>query len=972
MADAEDLGIGLDGDAFTVAPISPTFTNAAEMLHTTVEDLIGLLLFSPERMPFEDKQGNDSNAIWLPGNQFATRTYGPCKHYDVMVIGKNPDRVAEQQRYNLAGEAENLLKLIGDEIGYHEIDNWYITNIVKFNPPDLSKKPSKRYIKDGMCLLAQEIALIKPKLIITLGAEPLKALCGNKATLSGLRGTLLHIAGLRGIGQLPQPYVEGESQDGFKLIATISPGAVLREDGFRAGFTCDLALARDVERSINSTIKEEKEYIYTSDPEVLHNEVDKILASDDKYVAMDVEGGGDFKSGQLRSIQFSNRPLYGVAVVLLKAGGEPTCDIATREKLIAEVRRLVTDPSIKLIGHHFRYDAKWLEYQGMPCITKLFFDTMLADHILNENAEHGLEACSIRYTNMGRYDIPLYNWIHSSSCPKAKGQGLKAYLAERGYLDIPDEILLPYSVCDVDCTIRVFLTLRKELDLPKNALLKHLYYEVVMPCNMPLHEIEKNGMLADRDRMIDLGSRFATKRDEILEKIRRILNDGEFNPRSHPQCKTLLFDTLGLAPYKSTGKPSRQWADVLALPPEKARLYTPAVDLETLEALVDDDKTGVVAQLRDYRIINQLCQNFLPEVDENDECDKGLIGSINSVDNRIHSSFSQTSETGRHKSSNPNLQNLPSKQNKEIDRIMGKGIPKIRSCFVASPGHVLIEADYKSAEIYTLGYLSNCDRLVKDADADLHSRGAVLNFGAPKWNGFDDFKLPPEEWKNEFKALRISAKTVNFGIPYLRGAKAVAREITTETKGVIQCTTERAQEVIDGFYNLYDGVPIYIEYCKACVMEPGYISNAFGRRRRFLNLIKEEKSFIAAMQREAVNQPIQGTVADTMNTALINLWYWKLLNPGRCDFKIVSCIHDAALLEVPGEDVGVVVDEVLPQCMRYGAVVPSWQNTPNYKPTKPFTLDIDTSVYLRWSEKPKEEELKELHVPDKYIEQFAA
>ena len=124
--------------------------------------------------------------------------------------------------------------------------------------------------------------------------------------------------------------------------------------------------------------------------------------------------------------------------------------------------------------------------------------------------------------------------------------------------------------------------------------------------------------------------------------------------------------------------------------------------------------------------------------------------------------MNQMSETGRHRSSNPNLQNLPKKQDKETSRIMGL-LPKIRSCFIATPGHVLIEADYKSAEVYTLAYLSNCQRLIKDAQGDLHSRGAVSRFGAPKWDGFYEGKPPPEEWLEEHKALRVCSKTITFG-----------------------------------------------------------------------------------------------------------------------------------------------------------------------------------------------------------------
>jgi hypothetical protein len=109
-----------------------------------------------------------------------------------------------------------------------------------------------------------------------------------------------------------------------------------------------------------------------------------------------------------------------------------------------------------------------------------------------------------------------------------------------------------------------------------------------------------------------------------------------------------------------------------------------------------------------------------------------------------------------------NCQNFPKKQDKAIKRIMGE-IDTIRSCFVAKPGHVLIEADYKSAEIYTLGFLSNCARLLKDAEGDLHARGAVSRFGAPAWPGYESGVPPPESWLQENAAIRVASKTVTFG-----------------------------------------------------------------------------------------------------------------------------------------------------------------------------------------------------------------
>lgn len=306
-------------------------------------------------------------------------------------------------------------------------------------------------------------------------------------------------------------------------------------------------------------------------------------------------------------------------------------------------------------------------------------------------------------------------------------------------------------------------------------------------------------------------------------------------------------------------------------------------------------------------------------------------------------------------------------------------LPHIRSCFVAAPGHVIIEADYKSAEVFTMGYLSNEPKLVADARTDLHARGAVNYFGCPKWDGFDDQKVPPKDWLKEYKAPRVGAKTVNFGIPYQRGSKAIARQIVRETKGLIKCTKEMAQQFIDGFYNTYNGMRLYVAMCQACVINaPHHLANPYGRRRRFTP--SNDRSITAAMQREAVNFPIQSTVADTLNVALANFHLWRKMWPGRAVYKILLPVHDAVLLEVPGEYVGVVVDEVIPQCMTAGAEIPSWQPVPDWKPTTPFRLETDVEIFTRWGDTPdlkdKDQvdnfvsELRSRHVTDQWIKHF--
>lgn len=170
---------------------------------------------------------------------------------------------------------------------------------------------------------------------------------------------------------------------------------------------------------------------------------------------------------------------------------------------------------------------------------------------------------------------------------------------------------------------------------------------------------------------------------------------------------------------------------------------------------------------------------------------------------------------------------------------------------------------------------------------------------------------------------------------------------------------------IDKFYEAYPEVRMYVDYCKNCVIDPGYLENPFGRRRRFT--ITDDEELIAAQQREAVNFTIQSSVADALNVALANFYYWRQFNPGRVEYKIVLPVHDAVFFLCKPEHVGTLVEEVIPECMTYGATIPAWAPNDGRPPRKEFTLKTDVTISLRWGEKVKRDELVALGVPERVI-----
>ncbi len=180
-----------------------------------------------------------------------------------------------------------------------------------------------------------------------------------------------------------------------------------------------------------------------------------------------------------------------------------------------------------------------------------------------------------------------------------------------------------------------------------------------------------------------------------------------------------------------------------------------------------------------------------------------------------------------------------------------------------------------------------------------------------------------------------------------------------------------AQQFIDGFYNTYPEVRAFVDLCKMAVLNPGYLYNPFGRCRRFLGIDQTDRSFVAACQREMVNFPIQSTVADALNQARINFYYWRRFNPGRCNYRLLLAIHDACLFEVPGNEAHILIQQTIPECMTHGAKIPRWQPRADWKLTQEFTLDVDIEMGLRWHVKPSVEELTNANVREDFVKKYA-
>jgi len=456
---------------------------------------------------------------------------------------------------------------------------------------------------------------------------------------------------------------------------------------------------------------------------------------------------------------------------------------------------------------------------------------------------------------------------------------------------------------------------------------------------------------------------------------------GNLAPPQEDQQYWIIFVPLGvhlqnLRPLISTGKRGIAWEKLEAK--GETENHKPATSRETLGIL--SYTNPVAAMLRDIRFLTKALQTVLrrPEIDpdtgtymKDDDgdfvYDKGLLSHVSS-DGKIHTRISQNKETGRSSSSNPPLQNLSKQREDDFKRILGwiedgkqmgdylelLGTPQYkyvqRSIFKAPPGHIFMESDYSGAEVAALMWMAQDPQgtddvrrmFLKESDPDfldIHSTMAVNAFRldcAPTKKGLKSIGKP---------GLRVAAKNVVFGVPYQRGAEAIARQC--REKGV-NASIEEAQGLIDYYLTRYAVVAQYLEMCKARTRNPMWIRGAFGRYRRFN--WTDDRQVQGEQERQACNVSIQNLVADAVWTALYNMWHYREENP-EFNFKFVLQIHDAILTAVPFEVVPQMSRVIFQKCMTDDVHVrPCNLDGIPYPDSPVYHMGGEQELMFRWGE----------------------
>ncbi len=383
--------------------------------------------------------------------------------------------------------------------------------------------------------------------------------------------------------------------------------------------------------------------------------------------------------------------------------------------------------------------------------------------------------------------------------------------------------------------------LKEVLTLKMEELdLKSLYYNVEMPLVEVISEMEKTGIKLDPVKLMDF-SRELGDRIERLTKSIYELSGVEFNLNSPQQLSKVLFHILKLRPVKRTKKGY-------------------STDMEVLEELIDEHP--IVRLLLEYRTLSKLKSTYIDT----------LPGWINPKTKRIHASFNQMNvATGRLSTSNPNLQNIP---------IRGEEGKKIREAFIAEEGFLLMSSDYSQIELRILAHLSK-DEALLDAfmrGEDIHNEVAAQFFGVKKE------EITPD--------MRRVAKVVNFGIIYGISAYGLAKEL-----GISQ---GEAQRYIDEYFKVHKGVKEYMERVVKDAEEKGYVKTLYGRIRYIPELFSPDPKVRQLGIREAMNTPIQGTAADIIKLAMVNIHRRK--KSLGLSSRLVLQIHDELLFEVKEEE----------------------------------------------------------------------
>lgn len=468
---------------------------------------------------------------------------------------------------------------------------------------------------------------------------------------------------------------------------------------------------------------------------------------------------------------------------------------ANKEEVLNSLKPIFENPNTKKIGQNMKFDLMVLAVNGIALKGELC-DCMIAHYLLQPELKHGMDYLAEVYLG--------YQTIHYEDLVGGKGK------KQLTLQEVPLEKVCDYAAEDADITFRLWKILAEKL---QQESLEHLFYDIEMPLMKCLAKMELNGVRID-------SAALNASAEKLREEILSIQNEAiemageEFNLSSAKQVGEILFDKLKIVEKAKKTKTGQY-----------------VTSEEVLESL--SSKHPIVKKILEYRGIKKLLSTYVEALPE----------MINAKTGKIHTSYNQTvTATGRLSSSNPNLQNIP------IRDEMGK---EIRRAFIPDEGHVFFSADYSQIELRIMAHLSGDENMVNafNAGEDIHTATSAKIYGV--------------EISEVTKDMRRNAKTANFGIIY--GISAFG---LSERLGI---SRTEAKTLIEGYFKTYPQVQEYISNSINKAKDNGYVETIFGRKR-YLSDINSANSVVRAFaERNAVNAPIQGSAADIIKIAMVNI-----------------------------------------------------------------------------------------------------
>lgn len=618
-----------------------------------------------------------------------------------------------------------------------------------------------------------------------------------------------------------------------RWITDVESGTWMQAKGSKpaakaAGKAADVEIEVEVEETA-ATLSSEN-YVTILDEATLVSWIEKLKKA--PLFAFDTETDSlDNISANMVGLSFATEP--GIAAYVPVAHDYLDApDQISRERALELLKPLLEDEKLLKVGQNLKYDRGILANYGIE-LRGIAYDTMLESYTLD--------------SVVGRHDMDSLSdrWLKHKTITfeEIAGKGKN----QLTFNQIALEEAGRYAAEDADVTLQLHLKIWPKLQKHEGPL--RIFNEIEMPLVPVLSRVERNGVKIDPAVLHAHSQEIAKRLVELEQKAYEIAGE-EFNLSSPKQLQTILFEKQGIKPLKKT--------------PGGA----PSTSEEVLEELALDYPLPKV--ILEYRGLAKLKSTYTDK----------LPLMINPKTGRVHTSYHQAvTATGRLSSTDPNLQNIPVR-NEEGRRI--------RQAFIAPEDYLIVSADYSQIELRIMAHLSRDEGLLKAfaEGKDIHRATAAEVFG-----------LPLESVSNE---QRRSAKAINFGLIYGMSAFGLARQLNIPRK--------EAQKYMDLYFERYPGVLDYMERTRQQAKEQGYVATLDGRRLYLPDIKSSNGARRAGAERAAINAPMQGTAADIIKRAMIAVDKW--LESEKPRVRMIMQVHDELVFEVHKDDLDAVSKKV--------------------------------------------------------------